>query len=78
MEKYKFENYEGEIVNPTINNLKWQDSFGGSCMPVAAVLVTPDGSKMQVDLGTFEYGETYEDSDVMDWAIQQLETFKIS
>jgi hypothetical protein len=46
-------------------------------MPVIATLQTPDGSRFGgIDLGTFEYGETYEDADVMEWAVNQLYTFK--
>jgi hypothetical protein len=45
-------------------------------MPVSAILQTPDGSKYWVDFGIFEYGETYEDTDVMEWAIVELEKYK--
>jgi hypothetical protein len=74
--KYKFENHSSELVDPTIIDLIWQDRFGASCMPVSAILQTPDGSKFWVELGVFEYGETYEDSDVMDWALNELEQYR--
>jgi hypothetical protein len=75
--KYKFENYNIEIVDPTIVRLQYLDEFGASKMPVIATLQTPDGSRFGgIDLGTFEYGKTYEDADVMAWAVNQLETFK--
>jgi hypothetical protein len=75
--KYKFENYNIEIVDPTIVRLQFIDEFGATKMPVIATLQTPDGSRFGgIDLGTFEYGETYEDADVMEWAVNQLYTFK--
>jgi hypothetical protein len=75
--KYKFENYNIEIVDPTIVRLQFIDEFGATKMPVIATLQTPDGSRFGgIDLGVFEYGETYEDADVMEWAVNQLYTFK--
>jgi hypothetical protein len=75
--KYKFENYNIEIVDPTIVRLQYLDEFGATKMPVIATLQTPDGSRFGgIDLGVFEYGKTYEDADVMAWAVNQLETFK--
>ena len=75
--KYKFENYNIEIVDPTIVRLQYLDEFGATKMPVIATLQTPDGSRFGgIDLGVFEYGKTYEDADVMAWAVTQLETFK--
>jgi len=77
MKKYTFENYNIEIVDPTIVRLQFIDEFGATKMPVIATLQTPDGSRFGgIDLGVFEYGETYEDADVMAWAVNQLETFK--
>ena len=76
--KYTFENYNIEIVDPTIVRLQYLDEFGASKMPVIATLQTPDGSRFGgIDLGVFEYGKTYEDSDVMAWALVQLDTFKV-
>jgi hypothetical protein len=75
--KYKFENYNIEIVDPTIVRLQYLDEFGATKMPVIATLQTPDGSRFGgIDLGVFEYGKTYEDADVMEWALVQLDTFK--
>jgi hypothetical protein len=75
MKKYKFENHAGEIIDPTIDKLQWTDSFGGSEMPVYAVLSCPQGCKFHVFIGVFEYGQTYEDADVMDWAVAELENY---
>jgi hypothetical protein len=75
MKKYKFENHAGEIIDPIIDKLQWTDSFGGSEMPVYAVLSCPQGCKFHVFIGTFEYGETYEDADVMAWALVELENY---
>ena len=75
--KYKFENYNIEIVDPTIVRLQYSGEHGSNAMHVVATLQTPDGSRFGgIDLGTFEYGETYEDADVMEWALVQLDTFK--
>jgi hypothetical protein len=76
--KYKFENYNIEIVDPTIVRLQYLDEFGATKMPVIATLQTPDGSRFGgIDLGVFEYGKTYEDADVMAWALVKLDTFKV-
>jgi hypothetical protein len=75
--KYKFENYNIEIVDPTIVRLQYSGEHGSNAMHVVATLQTPDGSRFGgIDLGVFEYGETYEDADVMAWALVQLDTFK--
>jgi hypothetical protein len=75
--KYKFENYNIEIIDPTIVRLQYTGEHGSNAMHVVATLETPDGSRFGgIDLGTFEYGKTYEDADVMAWAVTQLETFK--
>ena len=76
---YKFEQFKTEITDPTIESLIWTDSFGGQSMPVTAILKTPDGSKFGVDLGIFDYSEegTYNDNDVMDWAIVELENYRV-
>ena len=75
--KYTFENYNIEIVDPTIVRLQYLDEFGATKMPVIATLQTPDGSRFGgIDLGVFEYGKTYEDADVMAWALVQLDTFR--
>jgi hypothetical protein len=75
--KYKFENYNIEIIDPTIVRLQYSGEHGSNAMHVVATLETPDGSRFGgIDLGTFEYGKTYEDADVMAWAVNQLETFK--
>jgi hypothetical protein len=75
--KYKFENYNIEIVDPTIVRLQYTGEHGSNAMHVVATLETPDGSRFGgIDLGTFEYGKTYEDADVMAWAVTQLDTFK--
>jgi hypothetical protein len=75
--KYKFENYNIEIVDPTIVRLQYSGEHGLNAMHVVATLQTPDGSRFGgIDLGVFEYGKTYEDADVMAWALVQLDTFK--
>jgi hypothetical protein len=75
--KYKFENYNIEIIDPTIVRLQYSGEHGSNAMHVIATLETPDGSRFGgIDLGTFEYGKTYEDADVMAWALVQLDTFK--
>jgi hypothetical protein len=76
--KYKFENYNIEIVDPTIVRLQYSGEHGSNAMHVVATLQTPDGSRFGgIDLGVFEYGETYEDADVMAWAIAELENYRV-
>lgn len=75
MKKYVFANFEGEIIDPRITGLQWLDTFGSTTIKVFASLQTPDGSKFGVEIGVFTYGLTYEDADVMAWAVIELENY---
>ena len=79
MKTYKFPQFNAELIDPQIIHLQWTDGYGANSMPVMAILQTPDGSKYGTDIGTFDYSEkgTYEDSDVMAWAIVELEKYAI-
>jgi hypothetical protein len=74
--KYKFENYNIEIVDPTIVRLQYTGEHGSNAMHVIATLQTPDGSRFGgIDLGMFHYTEPFDDTQVMAWALAELENY---
>lgn len=76
--KYKFENYNIEIIDPTIVRLQYTGEHGSQSMQVAATLQTPDGSRFGgIDLGVFVYAEPFEDAQLMAWALAELENYRV-
>jgi len=76
MNKYKFENYSIEIVDPVITRLQYFGEHGSSTMQIIATLQTPDGSVFGgIDLGEFVYTEPFDDAQVMSWALLELENY---
>jgi hypothetical protein len=77
--KYKFDNYNMEIIDPTIVRLQYTGEHGSQSMQVAATLQTPDGSRFGgIDLGMFVYTDTLNDAQLMVWALAEIEKYKIS
>lgn len=77
--KYKFDNYNAEIVDPTIVRLQYSGEHGSNEIRTFATLQTPDGSRFGgIDLGAFVYTEPYTDADLMAWALVQLETYLVT
>lgn len=76
--KYKFDAFTAEIENPNILEMTWQDGYGATSLQVSAILGAENGN-FGVELGTFDYSSkgTYEDEDVLAWAIMKLEEFKL-
>ncbi len=47
-------------------------------MQVAATLQTPDGSRFGgIDLGVFVYAEPFTDTQLMAWALAELENYRV-
>ena len=76
--KYKFDNYNTEIIDPTIVRLQYTGEHGSNEIRTFATLQTPDGSRFGgIDLGVFVYAEPYTDADLMAWALAQLQNYRV-
>lgn len=78
MKKYRFENFNVELVDPTIETLTLTYSIGGEIVKVHATLNANDNKLFGVYLGEMENNDTWKDEDVMAFAVNQLETFLVS
>jgi hypothetical protein len=77
--KYKFENYNIEIIDPVIVRLQYTGEHDSNEINVSATVETPDGSRFGgIDLGTFVYTDTLNDTQLMVWALAEIEKYKIS
>ena len=77
MKKYRFENFNVELVNPTIETLTPTYSIGSETVKVHATLNANENRLFGVFLGEMENTDGWGDSDVMDFAVNQLETFLV-
>lgn len=75
--KYKFENFNAELINPTIENLKASYTIDSVNVQVYATLNSNENRLFEVYLGEMENTDSWGDKTVMEFAIKQLETFKI-
>lgn len=80
MKTYKFPNFNAEITDPQILSVSWSGNSTTTVLSVGAVLVSPDGSKFGVNIGEYDYSQNGNCSpqSIMDWAILELEKFKVS
>lgn len=77
--KYKFDNYNIEIIDPTIVRLQYNGEHGSTKINVSTTVETPDGSRFGgIDLGVFVYTDTLSDAQLMVWALAEIEKYKIS
>ena len=76
--KYKFDNYNIEIIDPVIVRLQYTGEHGSKEIRTFATLQTPDGSRFGgIDLGVFVYAEPYTDEQLMAWALKELENYRV-
>jgi hypothetical protein len=76
--KYKFENYNIEIIDPVIVRLQYTGEHGSKEIRTFATLQTPDGSRFGgIDLGVFVYAEPYTDEQLLAWAFAELENYRV-
>jgi hypothetical protein len=75
--EYKFENHNAVLVDPKIESVKSSFAIGDEYVTVNAVL-TANGSKLYgVDLGQMPNTETWGDEELMAFAKDALNNFKI-
>lgn len=77
MTKYKFQNFNVELINPTIEDLKASYTIDSVNVQVYATLNANENKLFGVYLGEMENTDNWGDSEVMDFAVVQLETFKV-
>jgi hypothetical protein len=77
MAKYKFQNFNAELIDPTIESVKPSYVLGGETVRVTATLNANDNKLFGVYLGEMENTDDWTDVEVMAFAVAQLETFKV-
>lgn len=73
---YKFEQFNIEIVNPTIEVLSVSDDIKQKTCSVS-ILLSTDSAKFGVDLNGFTYLDTWEDSEVYKWVEVELKKYEL-
>ena len=67
-----------EIIDPTIVRLQYTSEHGSKEIRTFATLQTPDGSRFGgIDLGVFVYAEPFTDTQLMAWALAELENYRV-
>ena len=73
---YKFEQFNIEIVNPSIEVLSVSDDIKQKTCTISIQLTT-NSAKFGVDLNGFTYLETWEDKDIYYWVQIELKKYEI-
>jgi hypothetical protein len=71
---YKFEQFDVEITNPTIEVVRVGDNVKNKTCDVT-LLLTTDTAKFGVTLSGFSYSKTWEDDDIYEWVINELTNY---
>lgn len=75
--KYKFEQFNVEIVNPTVEVVNVIDNINTKTCNVD-VLLTTDSAEFGVTLNGFTYLETWDDADVINWVGVELQNYVVN
>ena len=75
--KYKFEQFNVEIINPTIEVVNVIDNINTKTCNVD-VLLTTDSAQFGVTLNGFTYSLTWDDQEVIDWVTIELEKYEVN
>jgi hypothetical protein len=74
---YKFQAFESELIDPTIERVSTSFTIGAETVTVTAVLNVSGGKLYGVELGQMPNTEAWGDKDVQSFAATQLEKFKV-
>lgn len=74
---YKFEQFNVEIINPTVEVINVIDNINTKICNVD-VLLTTDTAKFGVTLDGFTYLETWDDADVVNWVGVELQKYAVN
>jgi len=75
MTKYKFENFNIELIDPVIESVKSSYEINGNSVTVTATLNANGNKLFNVQLGEMPNTDTWGDKEVLEFATKQLETF---
>lgn len=75
--KYKFENWNVEIVDPLKQVVNVIDNIENKTCNVD-LLLTTDTAQFGVTLSGFTYEETWTDQEVRDWVAIELEKYEVN
>jgi hypothetical protein len=75
MAKYKFENFNIELIDPVIESVKSSYEINGNSVTVTATLNANGNKLFNVQLGEMPNTDTWGDKEVLEFATKQLETF---
>ena len=76
MATYKFEQFNVEITNPTIEVKLVNDNIIDKQCSVE-ILLTTDTAKFGVILDGFTYVDTWEDVDIVNWVNLELKKYEV-
>jgi hypothetical protein len=74
---YKFEQFNVEIINPTVEVINVIDNINTKTCNVD-VLLTTDTAQFGVTLDGFTYLETWDDADVINWVGIELQKYVVN
>jgi hypothetical protein len=74
---YKFEQFNVEIINPTVEVVNVIDNINTKTCNVD-VLLTTDTAEFGVTLNGFTYLETWDDADVVNWVGIELQNYVVN
>ena len=74
---YKFEQFNVEIINPTVEVINVIDNINTKTCNVD-VLLTTDSAEFGVTLNGFTYLETWDDADVINWVGVELQNYVVN
>jgi hypothetical protein len=78
MATYRFNQFNIDLVDPTMTVVAARYEIGAATGCVEVVLITPDAELRGVTFNGFPNDGEWSDSDVMAWAETQLELHKIT
>jgi hypothetical protein len=74
---YKFEQFNVEITNPTVEVVNVIDNINTKVCNVD-ILLTTDTAEFGVTLNGFTYSLTWDDQDVRDWVAIELQKYEVN
>lgn len=77
MAKYRFENFNVELVDATIESVKPTYTIGSDTVNITATLNANGNKLFNVQLGQMPNTDTWGDKEVLEFATKQLETFLV-
>lgn len=74
---YKFEQFKTEITDPAIEAYYFLDNPQAKTVNVSIDLFCQDAKMRNIEIGIFNYIDTWEDIDINNWVSLELKKFEI-